>query len=592
VQTENWRNLVDMFFRRAATLGDRPFLWERHNKAYEATSWREAAANVKALASALRQYGLEDGDRVVILAHNSVAWVVADFAVMAAGGVSVPVYTTNTPDNHAHILGDSGAAFAIVSTAPLAEPLLKAAKKSKLRRIISVEPLPETDAAPVTMWDEALAEGAAHPDDVDARVRGIDAAALACLIYTSGTGGAPKGVMLSHRSILTNCAGAEDVLKDLGLEDNVFLSFLPLSHAYEHSAGLMFPVSIGAEIYFAERIDTLSVDLLEAQPTIMTAVPRLYEVMRSRILVGVHQQSRLRAKLFWTAVNLGRKRYEEPDMLTFWEKVVDRIVDKLVRDKVRARFGGRLKALVSGGAPLNYDVGVFFTGLGLLIPQGYGQTEAAPFISCNRCARVKMRMVGPALIGVDLRIADDGEILVRGDCLMDGYWNLPDLSAKTIRNGWLHTGDVGVIDADGYLQITDRKKDIIVNSGGDNISPQYVEGVLALEAEIALVVVMGDNRPHLVAVIAPSAEFISKWTEQNDREKDLGALARDKDFHHAMSEAVSRANATLPVNQQIKRFVIADRELTVENGLMTPTMKPKRFEVEKVWGAELAGLYR
>ena len=414
---------------------------------------------------------------------------------------------------------------------------------------------------------------------------------LACLIYTSGTGGPPKGVMLSHRAILANCVGAHDVLAELGLEDEVFLSFLPLSHAYEHTAGLMFPVSIGAEIWFAERIETLSTNLLEARPTIMTAVPRLYEIMRERIMKTVARDGGLRAKLFWMAVELGRKRYEAPGTLGLRERLADRLVEKLVRDKFRGRFGGRLKALVSGGAPLAYEVGLFFSTLGLRLLQGYGQTEAAPVIAVNRCTRIKLRTVGPPLKHVELRIADDGEILVRGPLLMDGYWKLARLSAETLRDGWLHTGDIGVIDHDGYLQITDRKKDIIVISGGDTISPQHIENRLALEPEIDAAMVVGDNRPHLVAIVVPAGSFIAEWASHHGKSADLCALADDPAFRTAISRAVDRANADLSQVERVKRFVVADEPFTIENGMMTPTMKPRRHAINQRWGATLAGLY-
>ncbi len=594
MEIEDWPNLVAMFLTQADKRSDRPFLWSKRDGAYQPLSWRESADRVAWLASALRSYGLAPGDRVILLAQNSPHWVIADFAIMAAGGVTVPAYTTNTADNHAHILRDSGATMAIVSTNDLARPFLKAVGETgALKRVISVESLiddGEGDTA-IATWDEALAEGQVHTTDVRAAAAAIERNALACLIYTSGTGGSPKGVMLSHRAVIANCVGAIDVLQELGIDDEVFLSFLPLSHAYEHTGGLMFPVSIGAEIYFAERIDTLTSNLPEARPTIMTAVPRLYEIMRERILHGVRRQGGLRAKLFWTAVNLGRKRYEAPGTLSLREKLLDRLVDRLVRDKVRARFGGRLKALVSGGAPLNYDVGVFFTALGLRLLQGYGQTEAAPLICCNPCGRIKLRTVGPPVKAVELRIADDGEIKVRGPLLMDGYWNLPDLSAEVLRDGWLHTGDIGVIDADGYLKITDRKKDIIVSSGGDTISPQYVEGVLALEPEIGAVMASGDNRPHLVAIIVPAPEFVERWAKQNGTEPNLAELAERKDFHHAIGRAVERANQSLSVVERVKRFAIAETPFTIENGMMTPTMKPRRHEIVKRWGAAIEALY-
>ena len=590
----DWPNLVAMFLSRAKERGERPFLWEKQDGAYRPISWREAADQVASLAAALQAYGLARGDRVLLLSQNAPRWAIADFAIMAAGCVTVPVYTTNTVANHEHVLEDSGATAAIISTAALARPLLEAAQKSgRLKRVIAMEDFGDIDGggAIITAWDDAIAKGRDGGRAVADAAQTVARDALAGVIYTSGTGGAPRGVMLSHRAIIANCVGAADVLDEVGLDDEVFLSFLPLSHAYEHSAGLMFPISIGAQIYFAERGDTLPTNLLEARPTIMTAVPRLYEIMRERILKGVAREGGLKAKLFWTAVALGRKRYESPETMTVWERLVDRVVDRLVRDKFRARFGGRLKALVSGGAPLNYEVGLFFTALGLRLLQGYGQTEAGPVISCNRCSRIKLRTVGPPLKHVEVRIADDGELLVRGPLMMDGYWRQPKLSAETLRDGWLHTGDIGVIDQDGYLQITDRKKDIIVNSAGETISPQRIESILALEPEIEVAMAVGDNRPHIAAVVVPAHDFMTEWAKKNGVDAHLSRLADDKAFRGAIGEAVDRANRSLAATERVKRFVIADQPFTIENGMMTPTMKPRRHAIMKRWGPTIDGLY-
>ena len=594
MEIDDWPNLPALLLSQAEKCGDRPFLWEKRDGKYTAMSWREVAGQVGSLAAALQSYGLARGDRVLLLSQNSPRWAIADFAIMAAGGVTVPMYTTNTVSNHEHILSDSGATMAIISTTTLARPFFSAVGKFKaLKHVIAMEDFREFDAgrAAISTWDNALADGKAAAEEVWISAVEIDRDALACLIYTSGTGGEPKGVMLSHRAIISNCVGAADVLEELGLGDEVFLSFLPLSHAYEHSAGLMFPVSIAAQIYFAERVDTLATNMLEARPTIMTAVPRLYEIMRERILKGVAGQGRLRAKLFWAALELGRKRYESRETMSAWERLVDRVVDRLVRDKVRARFGGRLKALVSGGAPLNYEIGVFFTALGLRLLQGYGQTEAAPVISCNRCGHVKLRTVGPPLKHVEVRIADDGEVLVSGPLLMDGYWKQPKLTSETLRGGWLHTGDIGVIDHDGYLQITDRKKDIIVNSAGDTLSPQRIEGVLALEPEIEVAVAFGDNRPHVVAIIVPSRDFVAEWTKKNGVGDRLSDLVSDRAFRGAVGRAVDRANRNLSVTERVKRFVVADQPFTIENGMMTPTMKPRRHTIVGRWGTSIEQLY-
>ena len=595
MKLDTWPNLAAMFFSQAAIYDDKPFVWEKRDGVYVAMTWRQAADEARALARALVAYGLGQGDRVVLLSENAPRWGIADFAIMAAGGVSVPAYVTNTASDHAHILKDSGATMALVSSAALAAPLLLAAKDAAdLHRVVSIETV--TDPAPghvtLSTWDEALADGAKVDDfDPEAKAAGIDRNALSCLIYTSGTGGVPKGVMLSHRAILANCAAAYELLLQLGLGDEVFLSFLPLSHSYEHSAGLMFPVAIGAQIYYAEGVETLTSNLAEARPTLMTAVPRLYEVMRQRILAGVKRQTGLKAKLFWRAVELGRKRYEEPGSLGLGEVILDHIVERLVRGKVRGRFGGRLKALVSGGAPLNYEIGIFFTALGLRLMQGYGQTEAAPLVSCNPPNRIKLQSVGPAVADVEVKLADDSEILVRGPLLMDGYWNHPDLTAETLRDGWLHTGDIGVIDEDGYIEITDRKKDIIVMSGGDNVSPQRVEGVLTLEPEIEQAMVIGDQRSHLVALLVPGDEFAKQWLRDQGEGGNVSQLADNKAFRAVLDGAVARANEGLSVIEKVKRFVVAAEPFTVDNGMMTPTMKVRRKQIFERYGEALEALY-
>ncbi len=584
---KRWPSLCAMFFDQAAAGGDAPFLWSKHGDAYRPQSWRRVATEVSALSRGLRAAGITAGDRVALVSENRPNWVVADLAIMAAGAVTVPAYTTNTVDDHKHILGDSGARAAIVSTAALARRVLPAAAAApELGFVATMEPLDGGDALGVetVAWDDLVERGAATEDDVAGIVAGIGPRDLACIIYTSGTGGRPKGVMLSHAAIAANLWGAYGLLEALGLHDETFLSFLPLSHSYEHTAGLYFPISLGAQIYFAERTETLTTNLLEARPTIMTCVPRLYETMRQRILAGVQRSGGLKRKLFEAAVELGRKRHEAPGSLGPLERLLDRLVERLVRDKVRGRFGGRLKALVSGGAPLNPDVGRFFLALGLPVLQGYGQTEAAPVISVNRPESNDVTTVGPPLDGVEVKIAGDGEILVRGELVMEGYWNDADATAGALRDGWLHTGDIGELDERGRIRITDRKKDIIVNSGGDNLSPQRVEGVLMLEPEIAQAMVYGDARPHLVALIVPDAEFAETLAGN-------GGGDGDERLTKAIGAAVERATAGLSPIERVKRFALAPEPFTIDNGELTPTLKIRRHAITARYRDLLEGLY-
>jgi long-chain acyl-CoA synthetase len=369
------------------------------------------------------------------------------------------------------------------------------------------------------------------------------------------------------------------VLEKIGLEEEVFLSFLPLSHAYEHTGGQFVPIAIGAQIYYADSTEGLTSNLVEVRPTVMACVPRLYEVMRQRILGALARGGGLRSKLFAKAVELGTRKIEQPGSLGVVDRIVDRGLDRLVRSEVKARFGGRIKALVSGGAPLNYDVGAFFTALGLPVFQGYGLTECSPVISVNVPGRVRLRTVGPPLPGVEVKIADDGEILVRGGSVMQGYWRDEAATAEALQDGWLRTGDVGLIDDAGYIQITDRKRDLIVLSGGDNCAPQRVEGILSLEPELAQVLVYGDGRPHLVALLVPDVEFARRYARQHGLSPDLTTLALDKGFHSAIGEAVSRANQNLSVIERVRRFRLMPESFSIENGLMTPTLKLKRQRI-------------
>ncbi len=591
-----WPNLVSLFYAQVNKLGDRPFVWRKENGVYTPYSWNDAEARVTPLARGLQRLGVKPGDRIMLVSENRPLWPMADVGVMAAGTVTVPAYTTNTAADHLHVLNDSGSVGAIVSTRKLAEKLLPAVDQAEACRFVIV--LEEIGglqtAADLIHLPELLERGRDGSETIVERAAAISRDDIACIIYTSGTGGAPKGVMLPHRAILHNLMGAIDALEDLGVtegEPEVFLSFLPLSHSYEHTAGLYFPMAIGGEVYYAEGVETLAANMAECRPTIMTAVPRLYESMRQKIERGLAKSGGLRERLFRRALDIGARRYHDPASLGVGDRLLDPLLDKLVRAKVKDRFGGRLKALVSGGAPLNPDVGVYFTALGLTLLQGYGQTESAPLISVNRKSSLKLHSVGPKVINTELKIASDGEICVKGDLVMRGYWNNEEATNAAIIDGWLHTGDVGHVDEDGHIVITDRKKDIIVNSGGDNIAPQRVEGFLALEQEIGQVMVYGDKRPHLVALVVPDADWLTEWKRENGKKGGLADLAGDKDLADAIKPALERANAKLNNIEKVRRFVIAGDAFTVDNEQMTPTMKVRRHIVKKIYGDALEGLY-
>lgn len=591
---ERWQSLPEMFFEQAERHAGRRFLRWKRDGVWQALRYREAAAEVRAVARGLIGLGLKPGDRVVILAESRAEWPIADLAIMAAGGVTVPAYTTSTTADHQHVLTHSGAVAAIVSNKALAKRFLPAAIEApELRFIVAIEnlELAQRPGKTVHGWADIKAEGQRTPETLlEQRVAALKRSDTACFIYTSGTGGTPKGVMLSHGAIIHNCRGAHDVIRQLGIDEEVFLSFLPLSHAYEHTVGQFLPITIGAEIWYAESAEKLMDNIAEARPTIMSAVPRLYEVIHQRIVRGLAKAKPAQRRWFERALALGRQKYEKPGSLTLWQRLQDLAAELLVRRKIRKRFGGRLKALVSGGAALNYDIGLFFTALGVRILQGYGQTEAAPVISVNLPHKSKLDTVGPPMTGVELKIAEDGEILVRGEMVMQGYWRDADATAKAVVEGWLHTGDIGKLDADSYLVITDRKKDIIVLSSGDNTSPARIEGFLVLQPEISQAMVHGDKRPHLVALLVPDAEFTADWTRKNQREKGADP-AGDPEFVKAIATALDRVNQRLQPFERIRRFTITMEPFTIDNAMLTPSLKIRRHKIRERHGDALAALY-
>jgi long-chain acyl-CoA synthetase len=588
------KDLVTMFSNMADQKKKKPFLWKKSRGTWAPQSWDETANFVASLAKGLQAIGVSTGDRVMLVSESRPEWLGIDLAIMAAGAVTVPTYTTNYEPEHLHVMNDSGAETVIVSNQSLLERVLPAALKSdtvkkiflideynsdeqsiEIRRLKTIRVPVQNDASKI----------------LRTMATSLGGHSIACIIYTSGTGGAPKGVICSHGGILSNCRDATKILSTMGLEDEVFLSFLPLSHSYEHTAGQFWPISLGAQIYYAEGIDKLASNMIEVQPTLMSAVPRLYESMRDRILRSVRQGNKITEKLFQSTITLGRKKFEG-QKLSMLEKVQDMLLEKIVRRKVALRFGGRLKAFISGGAPLNYEVGMFFTGLGIRLLQGYGQTESGPVISVNPPFGYRIDSVGLPLSEAEVKIADDGEILVRGELVMQGYWRQPEATDETIKNGWLHTGDLGIIDPDGHLKITDRKKDIIVNSGGDNVSPQRVEGCLIAEPEIYQSMVYGDKRPHLVAIIIPDKGFVSNWCAENNIDPtDAATLMTDSVFRSAIAEAVDRANSRLTQIERVRRFILTDKEFTLENEMITPTLKVRRHIIRHQYEEKLEALY-
>ncbi len=533
---------------------DRARLWPRRtvfrchrDGAWQSLSWAEFARQAASVARALREAGVVAGDRVLLVSENRPEVAIAEVALMAIRAIPVPAYPANTAADHAHLLRDSGARTAIVSTAALAARVREAAALAAgLDRLVALDPGVPADLAWAT-----LAADPRPPGDIAAEAATIRPGAMACLLYTSGTGGPPRGVMLPHRAILANCHALAAVVEPIGLGHATYLSFLPASHSFEHTVGLFLLPSLGFEVVHGRGIEHLAADLLAVRPHVVSLVPRLLEAVRGRILSQRAALPAWRRTLFDAALAAGLRRLD--GQATLPDRLLAPALDRLVRARVRARFGGRLAAAVSGAARLDPDTERFFAALGLRVMQGYGQTEAGPVISVNPFASPRPGTVGRPLDGVELRLADDGELLVRGALVMDGYWRQPEATARTIRDGWLHTGDVATLDAHGHLRITDRKRDVIILSGGEKVFPAHVEGRLAAEPEIAQAVVAGDGRPGLSALLVPAP----------------GADAP------SVAAALARANAALSVTERIRRHAVVE-PFTVENGLLTPSQKIRR----------------
>ncbi len=568
-----WNSLPSMLFDLARRRPDRPMLRFWREGAWRAVSWAEFARRTAAAAAGLRAAGVSPGDRVLLVSESRPEFNIADAALMAVGAVTVPTYSTNLPGDHAHVLRDSGARAAIVSTPALAARVLAgAAEAGGLDLLVCMDGAPSVPQGTRLLGWDALEAAPGDLPMLMAEAEQIPAGRLACLIYTSGTGGSPKGVMLPHRAMLANRAGLAAALERLSLDGTPYLSFLPLSHSYEHTVGCFLLPSLGMEVVYSRGAERLAAEMAEVRPTILTAVPRLFEVLRTRMLGQIEKESGLKRRLFERALHLGLRRLDGPPLGAL-ERAQDAVLDRLVRRKVRARFGGRLVGMVCGGARLDPDLSGFFLALGLPVLQGYGQSEAGPVVSVNLPWNNDRRTVGAPLPGVETRIAADGEILVRGDLVMDGYWNDPEATARALppappgERPWLHTGDVGRME-EGRLVVTDRKRDFIKTLGGDMVSPAKIEGLLMAEPEIAQAVAAGEGQPAIVAIIVPAE----------------GMEAR-------LAEAVKRVNARLSAFERVRRWLPAP-PFSVENGLLTPTMKVKRRSVIERYGREIAALGR
>ena len=594
---DEFNSVVKIFEKQSLALHDQPYLWKKNEDKYEAFSWNEVKNRVVSFASALKNMGILEGDRVVIVSENRPEWQIADLAIMTIGAITVPAYTTSTTNDYEYIIQHSGARCVIVSSPVLAKKVLPAVANSpKCQTVIKLDEDTENYDLPVSIhsYYELIREfggDSTNLVNLSEYINKHKRTDTACIIYTSGTGGNPKGVMLSHGAMLTNCKGAEYLLHDLidQLSEVRILSWLPLSHSYEHTLQF-YKIGIGAQIYYAESIDKLLINMGEAKPHIMTAVPRFYDSLHTRISQGLKKQSKISQFFFKETLRLGKKIYFN-ESLSFFEKIFNKLLNKIVRKKVNKRFGGSLIALVSGGAALNFEVGLYLSALGLPLLQGYGQTETAPVVSANPPNKIKLDTVGLVLKGTKVKIANDGEILVSGENVMNGYWNDPDSTSSTLIDGWIHTGDIGEFDEDNYLKITDRKKDIIVNAGGDNIAPSRIEEKLNIEPEIAQSMMYGDSKNYLVAIIVPDINHAKEWAKNNSKELDINKLIHDLDFVKMIKETTDRVNKKLSQIEQVRKFLLIDEEFSIENNMMTPTLKVRRFMVRIKYQSQLEELY-
>ena len=559
-------SLVELFFKKYKennSASNKPFLkWLKINK-NDFLTWGQVEHNIRILSEYLRK-NLSTGDRCILLSENRPEWLITDIAIMNAGGVTVPLFTTYSEKDYEYIINDCKPKICIVSN----DIQFKKIENfiSNETRVLSIENFNDKiESIQNILKKFPKKEITFVSSDYNQEIRRKD---LACIIYTSGTTGNPKGVMLSHGGILSNCEGAQEVLEPLVKNDEpVFLTWLPLSHSYEHTVQYV-QISLGANVFYAESLEKLLPNMSVAKPTIMTAVPRFYQNLYSKIFLNFSKQKGFKKKLIENTILLGTKTLNK-EKLNLKQKIINFLCEILVRKKIKNQFGGKLKAFVSGGGALDQKIGEFLNSIGLPTLQGYGLTETSPVVSCNIPGKIKIETVGPPFKTNEVKIADDGEILVKGENVMLGYWNMKKETDDIIKNGWLHTGDIGEITKDGNLKITDRKKEIIVNLGGDNISPSKIENLLCLNEKIKQSFVYGDKKTYLVALVVSESEENKKQIE----------------FY------LENLNKSLSLVEKIKKFKLIKEEFTIENGMLTPTLKLKRKKILEKYKEDLEKLY-
>ncbi len=573
---DNLNNLIELFVDQANKQNKKDIFIEWLNPSNKKSyTWEQTERNILKLSKVIKE-NINEGDRCLLVSENRPEWFVSDLAIMVAGGITVPAYTTYMEDDYKFLIEDCEPSLVVVSNNEMLKKLNNSINdKDFIKKVITLDEIAKVtnnlnliNKEKYLDFNSIINNNLLAEDKIENNK--LKRNSPACIIYTSGTGGNPKGVILSHGGILNNVEGSCEIIKPLFNSRPVFLTWLPLSHSYEHCVQFV-QIAVGAKVFYAEKIEKLLENISEAKPTLMTAVPRFYQNLYNKINMNLKKQTGFKAKLIEITIRLGRKKLLNQKM-TFSEKLLNFIVDILVRKKIKKQFGGNLKAFVSGGGALDKEIGEFLNAIGLPTLQGYGLTETSPVVSCNPIHKIKVETVGPPFKGNEVKIAEDGEILVKGENVMLGYWNKKEETEKVIINGWLHTGDIGEIDPnDGYLKITDRKKDIIVSAGGDNISPAKIENMITNEPEIDQCMVYGDKKNYLVALIVPNKDFL------NEKEK--------------INKVIEKINTKLTLLEKIKKIQLIDENFSIENGLMTPTMKVKRKKVTEKYKNQLENLY-
>ena len=576
-------NLPQIFFNNSELYENKTLFGFKINSSWEHLSWKNTKDLVLNISSALHEIGVKKNDKISIIADNSYKWCAVDLATISLGAITVPGYTTSNEEEISYLLSHSETSIVFVNGKLLSLILKILPSLNKIKHVICIDDTNTSKFKKFNIgfytFNELLNLGSKSDEKskiIERFVSKINENDVVSIIYTSGTSNKPKGVMLTHKSIISNIVGANELVSEIKIKDHKFLSIIPLSHAYEHTAGFFLPIFIGAEIYFNENRDQIVNDLLSVKPTLMTAVPRLYEVLYKKINNQLLTKSKFSQKLFEKTIMFGTKKYKKIK-LSFLEEVQNIVLDKLVRKNFQKKFGGNLQAFISGGAALNEQVGLFFQSLGINILQGYGQTECSPLISCNPISKIKIDTVGVVIKGLQVKISYENEILVKGSSLMKGYWKDKKNTDKVLVNGWLHTGDLGSIDNDGYLKISGRVNEMIVNSGGENIAPVPIENLLLSYDEIEQVMIYGHNRPFLIAIIIPNEMLLS---------------ANDNFLKENLQTILNNVNKNLSQTKKIRKFISSNEVFSTDNGQLTPTLKIRRHIIANRYKDEINNLYK